>query len=76
MTTANNSVIPEGFPMMDYLVWRAGLTGLDSHQMVTSKIRGKEETHSILEWTFLLDDEIDYLVDLESLHSPASRSIM
>ena len=61
MTTPETSVIPKSFPMMDYLVWRASLTGLDAEQMITSTFRGKKETYTILEWTYLLDDDIDHL---------------
>jgi hypothetical protein len=60
MTVKN--IIPEGFPMMDYLKWRASLTGLDQDYLITSNVRGKKETHTVLAWTYLLDDDIDYLI--------------
>ena len=62
MTTSKASVIPQSFPIEGYLTWRASITGYDVDQVVTSKIRGKKETYSILEWTYLLDDEVDHLV--------------
>lgn len=61
MTTPKTSVIPENFPIKGYLTWRASITGYDVDQVVTSKIRGKKETYTILEWTYLLDDDIDNL---------------
>ena len=48
--------------MMDYLQWRAGLTGLEPDQEITSDFRGKTETFTLLEWTYLLDDAVDLLV--------------
>lgn len=60
--TPKTSVIPESFPIKGYLMWRASCTGLDANRVITSKIRGKKETHSVLEWTYLLDDDVDNLV--------------
>ena len=61
MTTSKASIIPESFPIKDYLTWRASITGYDVDQVVTAQIRGKKETYTILEWTYLLDDDIDHL---------------
>ena len=69
--TTTESIIPDNFPMMDFLSWRTECAGLENDQVITSNYTGTKRTLTAIEWTYLLDDNIDHLAsDLEDNDEP------